>query len=859
MVFLPGQRVINEAEPTLGLGQVAHTDRRTITVDFPAVEESRVYSLQTAPLRRMVLSVGQTATDRQGTTFRVEKVEERENLLIYSGEGHHLSELELSDEPPATGALDHLRACQLAPLGDYRLRRRAWELRSQRLRSPVAGLVGPRVDLLEHQLYVADKVLSMARPRVLLADEVGLGKTIEAGLIFSGLARAGRAERVLALVPQPLVHQWLAEFFRRFNLMFEIFKPEEPDQVRVLCPDTEMEELPEREWDLVIVDEAHHHFDHPVVERLSRSTRGLLLLTATPSRLGVESLFGLLRLVDPDRFSDLIEFVTEQKHLKTVSRLALAIEEGRLEQVAEPLTEHFPADPELGALLYQGRREELLEALCDRHGTGRVLVRNRRHRLGHLFPGRRLEAVAVEDKLSWLRQFLLNHDRKVLVITHSPDEVVELYEALRRELPTPLATFHERMSLLERDRQAAYFAEPQGARVLLASEIGSEGRNFQFASDLVLYDLPVHPDLLEQRIGRLDRIGQQNEVVLHVPYRRGGREEAVLGWHREGLDSFARPVAGGDRLYQRFGKDVESLDLEVVGQAAAEERTRAEDNEDVLIDRNSFDSKRGEELAHYVRQQDQDRTVRETLPELLERYGVLMEELDRGIFSVKAGDMMFVDSLPGMPEGGFTGTFDRLKGLQREDLEFFSSEHPLVEGALELLLDQADSRAEAVRWRQAPETTVLLAFLYVVQAVGPADLELARFLPPQTVEVHLDMKGQRRPELGQALGQAMLEKLAPEVAATLVGRLGETLEPLSEKAQEAVTEAFAPLLERAHREAGELLAKECERSAALARVNPSVTQKDLAILLERRREILSRLQEASPRLDAIQLVLLQEG
>ncbi|WP_265717263.1 helicase-related protein, partial [Providencia rustigianii] len=119
--------------------------------------------------------------------------------------------------------------------------------------------------------------------------------------------------------------------------------------------------------------------------------------------------------------------------------------------------------------------------------------------------------------------------------------------------------FHEGMSILERDKASAYFAqEDGGAQVLLCSEIGSEGRNFQFASHLVLFDLPLNPDLLEQRIGRLDRIGQQNTVEIHVPYLEGTARRALQLWYHDGLDAFeqtcptARPVfeAVRDELFE---------------------------------------------------------------------------------------------------------------------------------------------------------------------------------------------------------------------------------------------------------------------------------------------------------------------
>ncbi|MCA9793183.1 MAG: hypothetical protein KC910_15345, partial [Candidatus Eremiobacteraeota bacterium] len=598
-----GQRVVNEAEPALGLGQVQEVDRRRVVVAFPAVDESRVYSRDAAPLRRLVLSPGQTARSRDGRKFLVESLAVEGHLVVYQGQGTRLSETELADEPPAMGAIDHLVACQLAPDTDFELRRRAWELRARILGSSQRGLVGPRVDLLSHQLYVASKVTSMARPRVLLADEVGLGKTIEAGLIFSALAATGRADSVLALVPEPLIHQWLAEFYRRFNLLFELWDPEQPDQQRVLCPDICLDELPERQWDLVIVDEAHHLMHDPDLLELSRRTRGLLLLTATPSRSGSESLFGLLHLVDPERFADLATFEREHEDLRQVAGLAAQLEDVGLEKVGPRLLELFARDQQLAGLVAQGDSSAVLEALTDRHGTGRVLVRNRRQRLGHLFPGRRLAAVETEDPFGWLCGFLLAHERKVLLIVSSAEAVSQLYERLREQLPTTLATFHENMSLLERDRQAAYFAEPGGAQVLLASEIGSEGRNFQFASDLVLYDLPLHPDLLEQRIGRLDRIGQTSTVLIHVPYS----DERLLRWHRDGLGSFEAAVAGGDGLVRRFGDQLQAVPAEEfdawlarVRQAAEAESLRAHQSEDVLIDRNSFREGPGRQLVEAV-------------------------------------------------------------------------------------------------------------------------------------------------------------------------------------------------------------------------------------------------------------------
>ena len=103
-----------------------------------------------------------------------------------------------------------------------------------------------------------------------------------------------------------------------------------------------------------------------------------------------------------------------------------------------------------------------------------------------------------------------------------------LLDLVRSKINVKTTLFHEGLSLIARDRNAAYFAEDDGARVLFCSEIGSEGRNFQFAHHLVLFDLPLNPDLLEQRIGRLDRIGQQADIKIYIPYIQDSGQEVLF-------------------------------------------------------------------------------------------------------------------------------------------------------------------------------------------------------------------------------------------------------------------------------------------------------------------------------------------
>ena len=352
--FIPGQRVISDTEPELGLGTITTVEHRTLAVAFVASGENRIYTRQQPPLHRVRFGAGDHVQDRLGSTIQIEEVQEQDGLLIYVGKTEDgmacvLPEAELNDLTQLSKPSDRLLSGQLDNETWYRLRYESREYLHHLLPSPVYGLCGARVSLLPHQLYIAHEIANRNAPRVLLADEVGLGKTIEAGLILHQQILSERVRRALLIVPESLLHQWLVEMLRRFNLRFSLFdearcaahtednsNPFLSEQL-ILCSLHFFLQHPERQaqalaagWDMLVVDEAHHlHWqphqpspEYQFVEHLAQQTASVLLLTATPEQLGAAGHFARLRLLDPHRFHDLQAFLAEEAHYQPIAQAA---------------------------------------------------------------------------------------------------------------------------------------------------------------------------------------------------------------------------------------------------------------------------------------------------------------------------------------------------------------------------------------------------------------------------------------------------------------------------------------------------------------------------------------------------------
>ena len=866
--YFSGQRWISETETELGLGLIGDVTHRTVQVLYQAANETRIYAIDNAPLERVRFAAGDEITSREGVQLIVETVIEDPatgTLCYAASDGTQLAEADLND----TSSFDQVETRLLGGHVDanalFDLRVAALNARHSTGQRPVRGLLGGRIDLLPHQLYIAQEVSNRHLPRVLLADEVGLGKTIEACLILHSLIVRGVVQRGLILVPHALVHQWFVELLRRFNLLFSIFDEErcesieagEPganpflDDQLVLASVEFLADNPQRSaqasachWDLLIVDEAHHlHWspkqtspEYDVVERLARNTPRLLLLTASPEQMGLESHFARLRLLDPQRYPNFAAYQTEHAHYAEVAA-------------------------DLGERLDSMSEQERADAL-DRHGPGRVIFRNTRRcmtgfpkRIPDLVPLDLPKGAALlgpdDPRIHWLLDFLeKNPKEKALVIGRTKAEVTAIVEAIKTRSGISVAHFHEQMPLVKCDRQAAWFTEPDGARVMVVSEMGGEGRNFQMASHLVLIDLPRDPELLEQRIGRLDRIGQRGNVHIHVPYLKGTPEEHVVRWLHEGLNAFAEPVVGGYELLEHFDTRLKNVTQKVITETRTfynALRTRIATGRDRLLELSSFRPDIGKEIAQQIKDVEQSPDLQNYLLQLFEHYGVHAEQLDDASYHISP-DQMFSDLFPLKAEG-LRITFSRNDALVRPEATLMSWDHPMVTGAGEVILgSERGTCTFAVD--PAQKIPLKLQAIYVLETIAPPGLNADRFLPPTPVSITVDHAG----DIVDGTVPAHLKDGEPwklleheSIRQNLIPAMIQATQPLAEQAaKSAIADARTRMRET--------LGTDYKRLEYLKQVNDNIRDEELVYARKGLTQLDKKLADARLRLDAIRVI-----
>ena len=679
---------------------------------------------------------------------------------------------------PITDPVERFEYNKIGSLEKYRLQEvTRWYL-LQHMHNDLVSLGNVRVDIMPHQVGVVHKVISNYPHRFLLCDEVGLGKTIEAGMALKELRIRGGAQRVLIIAPSNLARQWQFEMKTKFNESFAILNTNTVNYIRsrgysgnpftydnsVICSSSwvsrkQWSELcREVDWDLIIVDEAHHARMHEdgrttglydvvhdlALENNAARSRSLLLLTATPMQLGTHEIYALVELLDPVLFPSPQDFEQHRKSVPGLNRLVeriqsqdYSVSDDDVEQVSEWLgaetdvvRQRFSAG--------EDERDKLADELSDHHLLSEVMIRNRKSVVGGFMPRKATrwevelsqeeqEATeALEDYIQYgfnlaegtggnaigfvmvtfqklmassiaaiksslqarrerIEQRRATQDSEAELIERLDDddnagdvigsvgsdavdaEIVflsrtidalnrvtidsksgalleqlsELYEedsdqkvlifTQFRETQNYLADllgangweinlFHGQMNAAAKDRAVESFRNNTGPQLLISTEAGGEGRNLQFCHMLVNYDLPWNPMKVEQRIGRIDRIGQENVVNIFNLWVKGTIEERVLDVLENRINVFQETVGGLDPILgdtendiqrvMRMSADARESALLALGERLESDVRRARDAEkqlgDFIMDTKSFGREIAERIAGQASPIDND-------------------------------------------------------------------------------------------------------------------------------------------------------------------------------------------------------------------------------------------------------------
>jgi len=954
-----GQRWISAAELQLGIGQVVEVEHRTVSIIFPATNETRTYARQDAPLSRVRFNPGDWVQNQQGEDLKVVELNESAGLINYhcedkAGRVVRLAEAELSHYLQLDRPAERLLSGQIDRNKWFNLRCYTREIANSLSQSPVYGLAGCRTSLLAHQIYIAYEVSRRYAPRVLLADEVGLGKTIEAGLIMHQQLLAERVKRVLIVVPESLVFQWLVEMLRRFNLVFSVFDEERCDAMDdaddedsaeignpfhseqlIICSlqflvenQSRAEQAVAGEWDLLIVDEAHHLAwsensvspEYQTIESLAMQIPGILLLTATPEQFGKESHFARLRLLDPSRFSDLASFLREETNYAPLADVVDALQQDRslnsdhLRVLQQTLDEGDnrqwlgQLDSE-DAVLRAQAQQALIEHLLDRHGTGRVLFRNTRHVIKG-FPQRELHAYplsapdqwpgqnikadretvnpddlvaqklilgdtgkpasnSLDPRVNWLGAFLRdNKKNKVLVIAALAETAVGLADQVKALSGIRAAVFHEGLTLVERDRAAAWFADHDaGAQVLICSEIGSEGRNFQFAHHLVLFDLPVNPDLLEQRIGRLDRIGQNAVINIHVPYFENSAQETLFRWYHEGLNAFNQTCPAGNQVFVQMRNElmahlkdptlnVESL-IERTHQLYLQLNQALQQGRDRLLEYNSCRPLIAEDLTDQAENRNSNYDIFQFMERIYDCYGIDSEIRGQDCWVITPSDNMLA-KMPGLPDDGMTVTYDRTIALSNEDVRFLSWEHPFVRNAMDMVLTSefGNTALIAIKYSGAKPGTLLLECHFLMEFADDRKFENQRYFPNSSVSVVVDENKREHSQLLDAESiQQIVQPVDSDTSLKIVKAKQSEISTLLELAAQIADRQVSGLVKAAKQRSEAVLGCELDRLNALQQINANVRDDEIEFFRNQLNHFEAALANAKLRLDAVRVMI----
>ena len=971
-------------------GEVTRVDNNGIQVRWDEPGPPAQFVVENPPLARVEIIgrvVQRRSTGEMATVLRLAMEDPPAwqcVIITNSGRPVTLNVPEADLRPVANlDPVDQFGEYRIGSLRQYRLQEVTRWYRAQHLYNDLVSLGNIRVDIKPHQVSVVHRVVTSYPHRFLLCDEVGLGKTVEAGMVLKELRSKGGARRVLAIVPPNLIRQWQFEMKTKFNESFSVLNTNtvrflEDNQGymgnpftysdTVLCSERWVSE-PQRaklcaevDWDLIILDEAHHARSRRIGNRIETTRlyrlmqelatpnhfarRGMLFLTATPMQLDIHELYSLVELLDPALFPSEQHFEKHRREVPGLSRLVerigtngFPLSDEEPEKTAEQVARWLNIDTSVALRRLnagEDEREAIANELAGHHLLSEVLIRNRKVKVGGFMPrvanrweveltveerealraveeyvefgfqlaegtnyapigfvmvtfqklmassiaaikeslGRRREKIGITDQQFSITGFqfeemLLDdheaanvvgavglHDLELVLIDRAiealnrvridskaqvlmeqlemlfgvdPNEKVLLFTQFR-ETQRYLAelaldrgwgvnVFHGQMKITEKDSAVQRFRNRTGPQILISTEAGGEGRNFQFCHLLVNYDLPWNPMRVEQRIGRVDRIGQDHTVSIFNLWVKGTIEERVLDVLEGRIRVFEETVGGLDPILGGTESDIRNImrasgekreeALEEFGRRIEVDVRRARDAEkqlgDFIMDTKSYRRELAERIAGQSSPIDYDD---------LDRFiGQLLA--DAGTYIRQSGDVYdltfhggVLDTLRTHFAGG-----PRRKAVFRpdlhadsEDVEFMAFGHPIVDAIAGDVLDAQYEGVTGTRRVLAgddlpPCTGWLFTYQFNVPGVQPKEyVEPVFVMDNGTVDLNVGHRLVKR--------ACLFDDSEDEIATSDIPRNLQEIEPI---ASQFASDEREELQRQAESEAVELVDREIIR------------------------------------------------
>ncbi len=787
-----GDRVWSKFNLEMGPGWVVESDDRHVVVEFLEGGERLRFAASTDALEPLVVTEGAAAwLEDDGSSVVVEALLEGDRCRL--DDGRIFPTVAIWPLPERENPVERLARGDIDSGAHFLNRLEALRLERVREADGLGSFLGGRIRLFPHQLHAAERACAGDTVRWLLADGVGLGKTVEACLIMNRLIHSGKAERTVVVAPDALTVQWLGELWRKHHHAFVLLDEKriadvERDQgtgfnvfevhrqvviaIETLCADPRLVTMAvEAGIDLLVVDEAHHlqrPLGHPgnpayrAIEPIAALRKGVLLLTATPLE---DDALGFLRLVEllrPDAFGEeerLLDRLEDRTPLPPCTSATRAVDIGgwppRTPQPVEIEEKQWRPFERLEIAMRQREAETPVAKaakvrLVFEATAGPSMVPKL---LKDADP--EIEALAADAALNDPRMAYLidkapewrKQGDKTLIFVARRESLELIKTALERRAHLRVALFHEDLPTRRRDMEVAQFTLPGGPSILITTECGGEGRNFQMCRRLVLFDLPWQPGVVEQRIGRLDRIGRDRPTEI-VDFRPpSGVAGAVVRLY-EAIGLFEQSLGGIDRELRHIGREIEQVAVdgpeslgadvfEAVLSNAEAAQTRVQEAAFHQLHRDPYRQSMAEEILGRV-PSNLESLTRELILDAASAFGFEVEQ-QRGEdrWFIALGGEALVEKLPGVAdESRFLGTFSREEAVANESLDFFSSGHPLVEGVLEELQQGNRGRTACFVATGAEEVFGLLALFK-----QDGDIEA----------VVVDGSGRQRPDLAKAL------------------------------------------------------------------------------------------------------------